>query len=502
MRRRLGVLAVLAVVILAGCTGAPSLPADDGTTPATTQTTQTTRTTGGETGTPADPDIDVLGWESGYWYNETLTIDRTDGLNDSELDAVVFRSMARVEVVRGLEFQQSVPVEVISRAEYRNRTSERFSGVPVNASLHQNVKFEATFMIGEGTSAIAQRQENRASSVLGYYSPSEDRIVIVSEDGKSPQIDEITLSQELFHALQQHRFNISSYVSNTEERHNAHSGIIEGDANYVDHLYQQRCDAGWQCFTPDSSGGSGGGGEGPHVGLLALQLQPYSDGPVFVEGIREEGGWEAVNAVYENPPQSTEQTIHPERYLRDAPTTVTIEDRSGAAWSVPQLGNDSIEYAQFGEAGMYVMLWYPSYVASQERNAPTEVVVPYSHFFNPQSSSSLDMYNYSYPASAGWDGDRLLPYVREDSAETNETGYVWKSVWDSTADAREFAAAYREVLTYHGAEPVDGRPNTYRIPDGPFADAFSVVQNGDRVVIVNAPTVEALSSVRAGAGTT
>ncbi|MFB6154056.1 MAG: Hvo_1808 family surface protein [Halodesulfurarchaeum sp.] len=514
MSRRFGVVILVAVVALAGCSSI-SVPEASPTevTPAPTPTTGPTPATPSPSATPApstttsvmvdtrsDPSADRLGWESGYWYNETVTVTRDDGLNDSELDAVVARSMARVEQIRNLEFNQHVPVEVISRETFKNRTLSRNDDLTSAQRLHQNVKFEALFMLGENESAIAQREQNTAANVLGYYSPSNDSIVIVSQNTDSPQLNEITLSQELFHAVQEHTFNVSNYTANTLELHNARDGIIEGDGNFVDYLYEQRCQEGWDCLMPQDHGGGGGGsGVDTHVGMLALRLQPYSDGPVFVQGIYEARGWSGVNQVYQQPPKSTEQTIHPDRYLEDPPTDVTIQDQSSSRWYVPDLGKGTIDYAAFGEAGLYVMLWYPSYVESQQSGARTTVVIPVTHFFNPRSASDLDLYNYSHPATAGWDGDRLLPYVTNRSAGTNETGYVWKIVWDSERDAMQFQEAYRALLEYHGAEPVQGRRSTYRIRSGPFADAFYVGTRANQTLIVNAPTVEALAAVRAGA---
>jgi hypothetical protein len=510
MARRLLAVAMVCLVVLAGCQGAPTGDnATDTTTPApTTESTPSTTsdstddtTTATTTSTveqaPPDPDEDVLGWEGGYWYNESIDVDRSDGLNDSELAAVVNRSMARVEVVRDLEFEETVPVEVISREEFANNTAASYANVSRNRTLHQNVKWEAMFMLGENESAIDQLESNTAGSVLGYYSPTEDRIVIVSENTSSPKMDEITLSQELFHALQEHKFDISEMNQSTRELHNARDGIIEGDGNYVDHLYQQKCESEWDCLEPQASSG-GGGSSDRHIGIAITKLQPYSDGPVFVKQLREEGGWEAVNAVYENPPASTEQTIYPEKYGEDEPTDVSVADASTSEWSIPDMGNGSVDYAQFGEAGLMSMLWYPSYVESVEAQAPRNVVVPYSHLLAPaQNSNTLDLYNYSYNYTEGWDGDKLVPYVTDDSAETNETAYVWATAWDAPAEAEEFALGYERLLDHHGAQPVDGEPNTYRIREGEnnFADAFRVVVDGDRVVIVNAPTVDQLDDV-------
>ncbi|WP_435344510.1 Hvo_1808 family surface protein [Haloarchaeobius sp. HRN-SO-5] len=503
--RPLPTLLVALLVVLAGCgavTGPSNTTAPATETTAATDGSQTATATGPGEGdasvAPADPDEDVLGWEDGYWYNESIDVDRSDGLNDSELDAVVARGMARVEEIRRLEFEKRVPVEILTRQEYVEQVES--SNTTAANRLHQNVKWEAMFMVNESTDAIAVQNRNFAGGVGGFYSPTEERIVIVS-DSETPEMNEITLSQELFHALQDQRFNVSDYNQSTQELHNARDGIIEGDGNYVDQLYQDRCDADWDCLLPQQQGG--GAQPDIHIGLYQVSFQPYSDGVVFVQQLHQRGGWEAVNAVYENPPASTEQTIHPDLYEQDQPTDVTIEDTSSGEWEVLDL-EGPVDHASFGEAGLFVMMWYPSFVETQESQSLQEVVVPYREHLNydGQRLNQTDPFNYDHPVTAGWDGDRLLPYVTADSASTNETGYVWKFEWDTEDDAAEFVAGYEELLAHHGAEPVDGRPDTFRIADDEeFGDAYYVVQQGTTVVVVNAPTVEDLNGVRAGAGT-
>jgi len=506
MRATASVLVAL-LVVLAGCSALDGSSAPETETTAPTETMQTTAeptttTSGGGNGSsaPADPAEDVLGWEDGYWYNESITVDRSDGLNESELDKVVSRSMARVEEVRGLEFESRVPVEIISREEYREQV-ESGNTTPENR-LHQNVKWEAMLMVDESTDAIAVQNRNFAGGVGGYYSPSEEQIVIIS-DSETPEMNEITLSQELFHGLQDQRFDIGSFDQSTQELHNARDGIIEGDGNLVDQLYQERCESDWDCLMPQQQQG-GGGSSDIHIGLYQVSFQPYSDGVLFVQQLYEQGGWEAVNAVYENPPASTEQTIHPDRYPDEQPDYPTIEDRSSGEWEVLDL-EGGVDHASFGEAGLYVMFWYPSYETTQATGQLTDVVIPYRNHLNydGQQLNQTDPFNYDHPITDGWAGDRLLPYVTDDSMRTNETGYVWQTEWDSEADATEFADAYRDLLGHHDAQAVSDRPNTFTIDDGAaYGDAYYVVQQGTTVTIVNAPTVEDLSGVRSGAGTT
>ncbi|MFB6191716.1 MAG: Hvo_1808 family surface protein [Haloarculaceae archaeon] len=410
---------------------------------------------------PPDPDADRLGWEGGLWYNETIAVDQSNGLNGTELDLVVNRSMARVERVRGLEFERSVPVEVISREELRERRADRYENLSDAARLHHNVKLEALFFVPEDEDAVAVQRSSAVGGVGGFYVPAEDRITVVSENTTSPKLDEITLAQELFHALQDQRFAgfnrqfNRSYANGTltTEAHNTYDAVTEGDGNYVDYLYEQRCDAEWDCLLP---GGSSGGGGDVHVGLNIMGFQPYSDGPPFVRSVRQREGWDGVDALYDDPPESTEQVIHPAKYGEDPPTDVTVTDRSAAAWRVLERADDGvgIGYVQtsarnetFGETGIFAMFIYPGY-DSNGRTQLLSIRAFLNRAEDGEGLAAIDPLDYNGSYSTGWDGDTLVMYATDSSAATNETGYVWKTVWDSPADAREFRAGYEELLAY------------------------------------------------------
>jgi hypothetical protein len=402
---------------------------------------------------------DRLGWEDGYWYDESLAVDQSNGLNESERRVVVARTMARVERIRGLEFEERVPVEVITREEYRQRRADRGSRGEAFGAWNNQV-WEALFLVGEDRNVSEVFDDVFGASVTGFYSPARDEIVIVS-DTETPRIDRVTLAHELVHALQDQHHSLGT-SPDTQDAQLAENGLVEGDANAVQRVYEDRCAESWDCLPrPDRVGGDGSFDEGVFLAVFT----PYAEGPRFVAALRERGGWAAVDDAYDRFPASTEQVIHPERYPDDRPANVTVPDRSAAAWERFDLNPKA---DTVGEASVYAMFWANGQVA-REGGA---------------------RFDYDHPLSAGWAGDAVVPYRNGD-----DYGYVWTSKWDSPGEAREFLDGYRALLDSRGAREVgDG---VYVVDDGPFADAFRVTRRGDTVVVVNAPGRDGLDAVHA-----
>jgi hypothetical protein len=504
--RVLATVAVVLMLALAGCNAGFQPSGEETSTPAP-ETTETSTDSAADGGTPttdetaaattgfdfADPASDRLGWEAGYWYNESVPVTAEDGLNESELDALVARSMARVEQVRELEFEETVPVTVINRSTYREQYAGE-SDYTDEFVTFDNAKFEALFLIGEDRNALSVQNANRGSNVLGFYSPANDSIVLVSSSETPTLNDEFTLAHELVHAVQDQRYNLSSYVRPTREVYNAQNGLIEGDANYVQDRYQRACEADWECLSVPSENGSSGGGD-LHFGVYFLNFFPYSDGPGFVDYHYDRSGWEAVNEIYTDMPASSEHVINPELYGEPVPN-VTLKDSNSGEWERVRVGPQRPghvrpSYASFGQSGVASMFAYTMY---DEYNR-SRVIEP-NEFLNVDEDGNVngtDPLNYDIAYADGWSGDRLHVYDTDD-----ETAYVWRLDWDSPEEAAEFAEGYRLLLAHWGGDRVSGSANHWAVGESPFEDAFYLEVDGGTVTIVNAPTQEDLGSVYAG----
>ncbi|WP_276254827.1 Hvo_1808 family surface protein [Halomontanus rarus] len=439
-------------------------------------------------GRPDDPTTtDTIGYVEGYWYDDELPVDDQDNavVEDDELDAVVYRSMARVEVIRERTFEETVDVSVRTREDVSEETTADIRNVTEAERLHENVRFEALFMVDRDTDAVDQFAALYTDVVGGFYDPETDEIVVVSDTPESPELDELVLAHELEHALQDQYFDLQSFERATRDQATAQEGLIEGDANTIETEYEQRCGEQWDCLPPAQT--PEGSQPDLNWGIYFTIFQPYDDGPDYVEYLRQQGGWDAVDDAFENPPASTSDMMYPEEDRE--PANITIEDRSSDRWERLET-EDGPDFASFGEGAMATMLAAGAFGESQQS------VVSAEEFLTFNAAGGIDDIQYSQPYTDGWNGDKLVTYTT-DAETVDESAYVWRSEWTSEGDAAAFVDGYQQLLSINGGEPVEDRQDTTVIDEG-FPGAYRVDHEGTTVTIVRAPSVDELSEIHEG----
>jgi hypothetical protein len=447
---RIRLFAVLALVVLSGCTLPVSLDEFD-----------------------TDREYGQIG---DYTADDEFAFGDEATLTEAELEAVTYRAMARVETLRELKFEQDIELEVLTREEYREEREAR-----PTASPFANEFWRGTFVVGGETDVNAELDHLYGEAVRGYY--SSDRIVLVVDDSDEIRVDRATLVHELVHALQDQHFGLQREGTTIDERR-AELGLLEGEANYIPYLYEQRCETEWQCL-PDPEPTTAELDDRPfNTGLFLSIYAPYSEGPPFVAHLHETGGWEAVDRAHADRPASTAQLIRPEFYPDEIPVDIEVRDRSTDDWAPIKTGDGEVRTETIGEATLFSTLWANGVIDRELTEGATE----------------LSPYNYSHPATSGWTGDSFTVYQNGD----NQTAHVWTLAWESEADAEAFADAYQDLLDANGADAVendgatDAVTETVQIDDGEaFAGAYRLAVVDDTAEIVGAPHVDDLEAVHA-----
>jgi hypothetical protein len=180
-------------------------------------------------------------------------------------------------------------------------------------------------MLPPGYDLMSAQLDLLDSGVAGYYDPETAELVVATPESGEPlaAIDQITLAHEMIHALTDATLGIPVDIENPRadpEIVRAEQALIEGDAS----LGMQQFSLGAlgieeqlsMLTDPRVLGAQAEAGEFPYVLSTGLQL-PYLEGMSFACSLFAAGGWEAVDAAYDDPPTTTAQILFPERYLTE-----------------------------------------------------------------------------------------------------------------------------------------------------------------------------------------
>ena len=318
-----------------------------------------------------------------------------------------------VEAIRGL--QPTKPVEPVSLDEGQLKTNLTADFDKENTPAELQLAQDELITLGllpAGSDLRKVMLDFQTGQVAGYYSPEKDQLFVVSRSGGLGGAEIVTYAHEFTHQLDDQALGLDKLgldVPDQSDRQLARLALVEGDATSVQSAFMTTH------LTPQQLGEVLAAASDPKA-LAALQnspafireqsLFPYQAGLAFVTNLIAAGGYAAVDAAFKDPPNSTEQVLHPEKYTaHEQPATVAIPtdiaSKLGTGWSVA--GQDTL-----GELILGIWLNQGG-VARADANA----------------------------AAAGWGGDRLA--VLRGPGGALGVGLI--TTWDTAADAAEFTAA-------------------------------------------------------------
>jgi hypothetical protein len=337
--------------------------------------------------------------------------------------------VARVEALRGLRFEERpVPVNV-SPARARDEGLAEFDRTyPQSRRRADEEVLKLLGLIEPDDDVRALAGSIFGEGVAGYYDPRTQRMRIVEGAAPGPLAD-MVLAHELTHALEDQRFDLELDSGTTDDAALARLALVEGTAMLVMQEYLLRHIGAEQALSGLLGSAFSTGPDLPKF-LQDQLIFPYLDGMRFAQALREQdgGGWTLLDlAARERVPDSTEQILHPEKWVEvETPERVALDVELGAGWRRTARGT-------WGE-------WQTAALIGGD--------------------------------AAGWGGDRYELWQRGTCAAApcrSEDVLVMRWSWDTDADAAEFEAALRAAPVASG-------------------DGAAVSARGDTVTLVLAPS--------------
>ena len=299
--------------------------------------------------------------------------------------------------------------------------------------------------------------------IAGLYDPDSQEFFIA--DWNSPADERMVMSHELTHALQDQHFHIDKWTDAAKPNDDAElarDAVIEGSAiaAMLDYILQGKgsirdlgeLDPSMLVGDADSSPELA---KAPKI-LRDELLFPYLSGVTFTQRVlKTSSGWPDFHKVFEKPPVSTQQIMHPDMYLQGVvPPTIALPETMGlisAEWK-------KLDENRMGEFGLLEI---------------------FGQFLSKDRATSL---------AAAWSSDR---YSIFENQKNKHTLLLFRVRLASDADAARFFGAYSEVLElkYDKRTNLMRRPNffSFETPEeGVFlrcvgTDCF-VLEGGSRMV--------------------
>jgi hypothetical protein len=320
----------------------------------------------------------------------------------------------QVAQVRGLAFKSAPRVTGIERAALVSRLGREFdTPVAIREFLTTQMLLE---VLGASTPSVDLRGLNKrllAEQALASYDYDEHTLYQATGDNVGAA-ERLTLVHEVTHTLQDQSFDLGRVLPQkplNRDAARAALALAEGDAMLTMRLW------GRQFLRPDEKRTLGDTPaasdpvlDGAPTFVRGEMMFPYEAGWSFAQRLHRDGGFEALNRAFFDPPRSSEQILHPEKYVaRHLPVPVTIpalDPWVAGTWKT--LRTDA-----FGELGVRLLL------------------EPHVGFAAAET------------AAAGWGGDAYT--IMEDADGRRLVALV--TTWDTEADAAEFYNAYLNAIT-------------------------------------------------------
>lgn len=370
----------------------------------------------------------LLGAGSAARAVETTATESATARELVDVIAAKVSEMRRLPLLRPIEFElvnrdqvqafvlktmrEELPPDHVAETEHMLKL---LGAIPQDTDLHQTILDLLT------------------EQAAGIYDRRGRKLLILKHFDLDRPLGKIILAHEICHALQDQHFDMERMPIPdpvNDDLSAAALAALEGDATILMGEYMREAMGGPSVAMAMEMMGVDQKVLNNAPSFLRKQLLfPYLSGMEFHNRLVWLHGRKARDMALRDLPVSTEQIIHPEKYMgpdRDPPTSVTLPDLG------PRLGDGWKKTFEnvFGEMQIRSLfeVWRMRDVAAE--------------------------------AAAGWDGDSYAVYRNGDGHH-----FIWESVWDTEADAAEFADTMALML----------RTKRYRneFPDGDWETSGS-----------------------------
>jgi hypothetical protein len=264
------------------------------------------------------------------------------------VSALISSIEADLTAITGLGFHKDVPYAVIGKAQLRAFLEARMKDAVKPEEIHaEETTLKMFGFLPPDFDLKKTTVELLTEQAAAFYDYHKKRLFILETGDSTPDLhteaEKMALAHELGHALADQHFRLEKYIregAHSDDGSSARLAVMEGQASWLMTAYLSKAASGQAEVPPGvlemmSGAVETSASQYPVFSKAPLYLReslvfPYTTGMLFQNAVYRKLGRESFAEVFQRPPLSTQQIIHPEKYLEhvapDIPVLPAIPD--------------------------------------------------------------------------------------------------------------------------------------------------------------------------------
>jgi hypothetical protein len=269
--------------------------------------------------------------------------------------------------ITGWPVHHTVPAKMIGNDEFRTILKSHVDKSDPKKVRAEELTLKMFGLVPDDFSLLKETVDLFSEQVAAYYDSDKKRLFVL--DNVSTDLDRrVALVHELAHALADQQHSLIKYMHknpDSDDASTARQAVMEGQATWLTWAYVASREGGKAEVPPallDSlAKAAAGSSQMPVYAQAPLYFReslvfPYTEGLRFQDAVFRKLGQAGFEQVFDRPPLSTQNILHPDTYLnKSAPSTVKVPELREA------IGKQAREFRELndgdlGEFDISVML--------------------------------------------------------------------------------------------------------------------------------------------------
>jgi hypothetical protein len=232
--------------------------------------------------------------------------------------------LAGLSQITGWKVERKVPAEILHQSDFKRMMQDHMNDSSKKEVRAEEETLKMFGLVPPDFNLVGETVDLLSEQAAAFYDYNKKRLFIL-DSTKDDEEAHLALVHELAHALADQHHNLGKYMKEgnpDDDASTARQAVMEGQATWLSwaYLFWSRNGRGEIPENRLDELANSAGAEGPVYSSAPLYIReslvfPYNRGILFQDAVFRKLGRKAFDEVFDRPPVSTQQILHPETYF-------------------------------------------------------------------------------------------------------------------------------------------------------------------------------------------